>query len=303
MADNTYRYLYTLIQEGSFSRAAQVLEISQPSLSQFIQRLEADIGSTLIDRNARPLQLTYAGECFLETEKEISQLRDRRRQQIADIGPGIQGKVRIGTTQYLSTYFLTSVIPVFQKLYPNIEITLEEGTTTQMEEFVHSGKTDLSLVLQPLTNPELASVTLYREKPLIALSAKHPLIDTLPKTDEKYPPLPFECLDQLPFIRIKKGDKFNTLFGVMCEKCNVMPKVVLETDSLSTALALASIDLGATFTTDTLARCCQTIADLRYFRLSPEMPDHVVVAAYQKNRYLSKASQTLIEVMKQIFEK
>ena len=62
MADNTYRYLNTLIQEGSFSRAAQALEISQPSLSQFIQRLEADIGSTLIDRNARPIQTNRYGK-------------------------------------------------------------------------------------------------------------------------------------------------------------------------------------------------------------------------------------------------
>jgi DNA-binding transcriptional LysR family regulator len=303
MADNTYRYLNTLIQEGSFSRAAQALEISQPSLSQFIQRLEADIGSTLIDRNARPVQLTYAGECFLETEKEIAQLRDRRRQQIADIGAGIKGKVRIGASHYRSTYFLTAVLPAFRKLYPNIDISLEEGTTMQLEEFVHSGKTDVSLVLQPLDNPELTSVTLYREKLLIALAADHPLIEKLPASKEEFPPLPFEYLDRLPFIRIKKGQKFQKLFEAMCEKCNVMPFMVLDSESPTAALALASVGLGATFVTETLARRCHTPAPVRYFRLSPEMPDRVVVAAYKKDRYLSKAAQALIEVMKHVGEK
>ena len=76
MSANTCRYLTALLTEGSFSKAAQTLDISQPSLSQFLLRLETEAGTTLIDRAAKPLRLTPAGELFLKTERQIEQLRD-----------------------------------------------------------------------------------------------------------------------------------------------------------------------------------------------------------------------------------
>ncbi len=83
MAGNVYRYLNALVTEGSFSRAARVLQISQPSISQFLHRIEQEVGAKLIDRSAKPLRFTYAGECFMKTENEIEQLRQKRARLIA----------------------------------------------------------------------------------------------------------------------------------------------------------------------------------------------------------------------------
>lgn len=300
MADHTYRYLSTLVHEGSFSRAAQALNISQPSLSQFVQRLEAEANAILVDRNARPIQLTYAGECFLETERQIAQLRDRRAQQIIDIGAGIKGKIRIGASHYRSTYFLTAVLPTFRNLYPDIDISLEEGTTMELEEFVHQGKTDLSIVLLPLDNNDLDYVELFRERLLIAIAADHPLAQAIAENGNDYPVLSFNQLDKLPFIRIKTGQKFHQLFDYLCEQCNVLPHMVLDSESPIAALSLASVGLGATFVTETQAKRAHTPGKVRYFALEPSVPDRVVVAAFRKDRYQSKAAQALLEVMKRI---
>ena len=89
MAGNVYRYLNALVTEGSFSRAARVLQISQPSISQFLHRIEQEVGAKLIDRSAKPLRFTYAGECFMKTENEIEQLRQKRARLIADIGDDV----------------------------------------------------------------------------------------------------------------------------------------------------------------------------------------------------------------------
>ena len=98
MSGNVYRYLDTLITAGSFSKAARVLQISQPSISQFVHRLETEVGTQLVDRSAKPLRLTYAGECFMKTEREIEQLRSMRSRLIADIGEGVRGHVTIGSS-------------------------------------------------------------------------------------------------------------------------------------------------------------------------------------------------------------
>ena len=135
MADHTYRYLSALVSQGSFSQAARYLDISQPSLSQFIQRLEAEAGTELIDRTSRPLRLTAAGDCFLQTERRIEQLRDLRTKEIADIGAGIRGHVRLGVSQYRSSYFLPLVLPRFRSLFPAIDITLVSTTNSPTQRF------------------------------------------------------------------------------------------------------------------------------------------------------------------------
>ena len=139
MSGNVYRYLDTLITAGSFSKAARVLQISQPSISQFVHRLETEVGTQLVDRTAKPLRLTYAGECFMKTEREIEQLRSMRSRLIADIGEGVRGHVTIGSSHYRSTFFLAEVLPIFRREYPGVTVSLAEGTTKELEDFAFDG--------------------------------------------------------------------------------------------------------------------------------------------------------------------
>ena len=177
MADHTYRYLSALVSQGSFSQAARYLDISQPSLSQFIQRLEAEAGTELIDRTSRPLRLTAAGDCFLQTERRIEQLRDLRTKEIADIGAGIRGHVRLGVSQYRSSYFAAD------------------------------GTTDVSIVLAPVLNNELTYTALYDEKILIATAADSALAKSVPETKAEFDKLDFSRLDAEPFITLRRGQK------------------------------------------------------------------------------------------------
>ena len=88
MPSNICRYLTALIAEGSFSKAAQRLGISQPSLSQFLVRLETEAQTELVDRSAKPLKLTAAGALFLRTEQQVDLLRETAAKQMLDIKGG-----------------------------------------------------------------------------------------------------------------------------------------------------------------------------------------------------------------------
>ena len=299
MSSNTCRYLSALLSEGTFSKAAQFLDISQPSLSQFLLRLETEAGTELVDRAVKPLRLTPAGELFLRTERQVDQLRETCAKQMDDIKAGVRGHVTIGASDYRETFFLTEVLPVFRSLYPNIEISVAEGRTKELEELAMSGATDFSLVITPLYHPSALEVTeLYTERLLIAMNANHPIARRMPETaGTEYPPLDFMELDREPFLMIKKGQKMNRLFHDLCDRTGAAPRVVLESESMIAALALASVGLGVTLTTETLARRSATTAPLRCFSISPEVPPRVVAAAYRGDRYLSKAARALIQVM------
>lgn len=193
MSANTCRYLTALLTEGSFSKAAQALDISQPSLSQFLLRLETEAGTTLVDRAAKPLRLTPAGELFLKTERQIEQLRETCAKQMADIHEGVRGHVCIGASDYRETFSLSEVLPVFRKRFPNIEISVTEGRTKELEEFALSGATDFSLVIAPLYHPAGLEMTeLYKETLLLAMSPNHPIARKHPSTGrDEYPMLDF----------------------------------------------------------------------------------------------------------------
>lgn len=303
MAGTVYRYLNALVTEGSFSRAARVLQISQPSISQFLHRIEQEAGAQLIDRTAKPLRYTYAGECFIKTEQEIEQLREMRAKLLSDIGEGVRGHVRIGSSHYRSTYFLAQVLPVFRREYPEVTVSLAEGTTKELEEMALEGATDLSLVIAPLYNNELEYAELYRERYLIAMSpearaAKN--APAVPAEGSAYPTLRFSYLNGEPFIIIKQGQKFRNLYEDLCRVTRTTPQVMLESESPMAALHLASAGLGATFVTQTLAKRCHTAQPVRYFAIDPARPERMVVAAYRRSGYLSKAARSLIDVMRRV---
>ena len=129
MEDRAFYYIQKILEEGSISQAAKRLFIAQPSLSQYIKRIENDLGAELFEKNAKPAKLTGAGQIYLQTEQKIHQLRQQRKNQIDDLFDLKIGHLTIGSSNYRSMYLLTSVLPVFKQRYPGISISLEEGIT------------------------------------------------------------------------------------------------------------------------------------------------------------------------------
>ncbi len=297
MADNTYHYLSVLLSQGSFSKAAKMLDISQPSLSQFVLRLETEVGLELVDRSVKPLRLTDAGECFMATERKIAQLRELRTKELADMDLGVRGQVRIGSSHYRSSYFLPEVLPLFRKEHPGIDLTLIEATTDTLEEHAADGTTDFSIVISPLMRSELACEPLYEEKLLLAASASSAFARKVPSGPREFDAVDFSLLNNEPFITIKRGQKFHILYQDLCRRCSVTPRIVLESESPTAALMLASAGMGACFVTETLARRCPTPQPVRFFEIRPLVPPRQVVAAYRKNAYLSRSARALIDVM------
>lgn len=300
MADNTYRYLSVLLAQGSFSKAAKMLDISQPSLSQFVLRLETETGLELIDRSVKPLRLTAAGECFMATERKIAQLREVRTKELADMDLGVRGQVRIGSSHYRSSYFLPEVLPIFRREHPGIDLTLVEATTATLEDYAADGTTDFSIVIAPLMSPDLAGDTIYEEKLLLATSATSELAHKVPSGPREFDSVDFALLDNEPFITIKRGQKFHLLFQDLCRRCSIAPRIVLESESPTAALMLTSAGIGSCFVTETLARRCPTPQPVRFFEIRPLVPPRQVIAAYRKNTYLSRPARALIDVMIQV---
>ncbi len=295
-------YIQKILEEGSISQAAKRLYIAQPSLSQYIKRIEEDLGAPIFQRNTKPLKLTDAGKIYFQTEQQICQLRRQRKNQIDDLFALKKGHLSIGSSNYRSMYLLTSILPVFKQRYPGISISLEEGITEELEDRAVSGITDFSIVLLPLSYPVLSYEELFTEEIVLALPQKHSLCKNI-NTKEQSPPYPsmdFSLLKDESFIIMKKGQKIRDSFFNLCHHAGFRPKIILQTDSMATAQALTAADVGITIIPNILAIHNRFEKMPCYFSLKGQANPRKVVAAYSGERPLTGAARAFINVMKEV---
>jgi DNA-binding transcriptional LysR family regulator len=295
-------YIQKILEEGSVSLAAKRLYISQPSLSQYIKRIEYGLGAEIFERNTRPARLTDAGEIYLQSELQISQIHQQRKKQIDDLFDLKTGHLTIGSSNYRSMYLLTSVLPVFKQRYPGISINLEEGSTEELEEHAVNGITDFSIIILPLVFDTLKYEALFEEKIVLVLPAKHPLCKYTSSECRvgPFPPLDFSLLKNESFIVMKKGQKLRNTFFELCRSAGFRPNIILQTDSMATAQALAAAGVGITIVPDILAEYHEFPEMPKYFSLDDQVGTRKVVVAYSKSRPLSGAAKAFIKVMKDV---
>ena len=136
-------YVYEIYKERSFSRAAQNLYISQPSLSARIKKIEQQLGAPLFDRSTSPLRLTQIGEAYIKAAEEIFQLEQQMENYINDLNTLKSGHLSIGGSNLFAAYALPPIITHFREKYPDIKIQLTEGNTAQLEELLSNNTLDM----------------------------------------------------------------------------------------------------------------------------------------------------------------
>ncbi|MBT2370679.1 LysR family transcriptional regulator [Pseudomonas fluorescens] len=172
------RYFIAVAEELHFGRAAQVLGISQPPLSQQIQALEQEVGARLFERTNRRVELSEAGRLFLQEARlvlaQVNKAADvARRAQLGELG-----ELKIGFTS--SAPFNSSIpqaIFAFRQAFPAVQLNLQEMSSTQVAESLVDESIQVGL-MRPLPLPDSLSVVELMREPLVAvLSAGHPLVE------------------------------------------------------------------------------------------------------------------------------
>lgn len=291
------QYALQIAAERNFSRAAEKLHIAQPSLSQQLSKLEKEIGVLLFQRNTSSVELTHAGEAFMEKAQKIMDEVELLRQEMSDISQLRGGKVVVGSMPITGSHLLPYVLPTFKLSFPNIEITLLEDSSMNLEKLTALGKTDLSLLSLPLVEPSLAYEIIGEELIDLAVPTNHPL--ALRATANNMPvPVQLEELKGEPFIILKKGQGFRKMTIELCQQAGFEPHVVFESNNMETIQSLVAAGMGVTLVPRYIARAPRSEFVPIYLPLADPVPYRTLVVAYRKGRYLSKAAEAFIETFK-----
>ncbi len=148
--EHEWQSVLQVAKDGTFSQAAKHCFISQPALSQCIKKIELELGMQIFDRSKTPLELTEAGRIYVQAAKELQVIRSSILQQVDDLSELRMGKLRIGSSRTRSVCLLTDAMVAFHQRYPNIHLSVVEGSTGRLRERVLQGEVDFALLYEPL---------------------------------------------------------------------------------------------------------------------------------------------------------
>lgn len=288
-------YALMLAEVRNFSRAAEKLHLAQPSLSQQVIKLEKELGVLLFERRPGDIQLTYAGKRFVDQASRILDQVEQLKQEMIDLSDSSQGQIIIGTLPITGAHLLPSALPLFQQEYPGIELVLVEEPTTQLELLTAKGQTDISLLSMPIHDKDLETIPLLEEPILLAVPPNHAL--SLKKDVALQ-----DCKDE-SFIFLKRGQGFREISQKLCEQAGFEPKVVFESTNIETVQSLVASGMGVGFIPRMVTRTRRWTHVPVYLPISDLQPSREVVFGYKKGRYLSKAAESFISIMKKVVEK
>ena len=292
-------YVLVLSREGSFSKAADALNITQPSLSQYIKKIEKEIGLPLFDRTNGDVRLTDAGHVYLESGKQILDLEQQMNAKFQDIAEHKTGTLRIGTSPFRSASMMPTVARYFHDIYPGMYLVIDEMETHELIDGCEHGDFDFCLTMLPVNERIFAYEPIVEEELVLAVPASAAPIASTALPDRKYPAINANQLNGLDFVMITESQVMQKALNSLCleHKLNIHTAAVVK--SLEAQIAMVRAGVGVALVPTGIERFCSG-NEVRFYSFTQKFPKRKVVAMWRKDRYLSQAARDLIDGMKKI---
>jgi DNA-binding transcriptional LysR family regulator len=171
---NQLEVLVTVARERSFSRAAEVLNRTQPAISQAIRRLEQEIGETLFDRSSKDGTLTFAGKVLLDYARQMLNLRYNAQVALVEMRNLHHGKVTISANEH-TVFYLLPVIKRFRELHPAIKIEVHRGVASRIPKQITAREVELGVISFTPSDESLRSMKVMSDELVLIVSPKHKL--------------------------------------------------------------------------------------------------------------------------------
>lgn len=282
------RYFVAVAKLGNFSRAAEHCHVSQPSLSQQIQKLERRLGQRLIDRLGKHAVLTEAGRALFDRAVAILTAVEDAEREITDFRRE-KGRLTIGAIPTIAPYLLPRLVREFSGRYRLVDLILHEDLTGHLLNAAASGDLDIAILAWPVADDRLHTEVLFTEPLLLALPKGHRLC-TKPKI----------ALADLREERFIVLDEIHCLGEQILHLCRAegCHRLVCRSAQLSTVLALVALGQGISFI-PRMAQPAEHQAKAVVFRqLGENTPRRTVVAVWHKDRYHGKAGGRFLEMLR-----
>ena len=294
-----FQYALVLAQAGSFSKAAEELGISQPSLSQYIKKAEQQAGTALFDRTNGNVRPTDAGLVYLETGRKALALAHEMEIRFSDIAAGKSGSVIVGTTPFRSAGIMPAVTRRFRETYPGICVVVKEHNNSDLLEAAEKGEFDLCLTLLPEDGKPFVCRPVAQEELVLAVPASFPALPAEPVRGRKYPAVDARRIDGQPFVMVSEAQVMQRALNRLCQACGLTLTKSAVVNSLEAQISMVRAGLGMALVPTGIERFCSD-REVVFYSLRQPLPRRKVVVLWRKDRPLSRVVQHLADVMQSV---
>lgn len=291
-------YFLTIAKERSISRAAEKLYLSQPYLSQYLARLEANLGVVLLDRSHTPLRLTAAGELFHAYLERQSFLDRQLVSDLRDLQDRKRPMLHIGVSPWRGSTLLPDILPAFTRHYPDVQVVLHEAPVPELGDLAAGNVVDFCVMQVPTDLTDLTYELVMRERVLLIGHRDNPLLREFDSPYDR--PLPFpdlRALERERIILLPSDWRLARLLQNTFSVYNVEPQNILITTNNTTAINLAAEDMGFAFLQESGIARTPYLDRLACFTVGEPPLTCPMAAVYRKHGFLSPAARTFIDLV------
>ncbi len=275
------RYFQAVARHGNFSRAAKACHVSQPSLSQQIQKLEAEVGHALFMRTRRGALLTPRGERLLPRAQALLHALDAIEAEVCDRAGAAGRELVIGAIPTIAPYLLPGLITGCLRQNPGLQFRVTEEPTDALLVSLREGRLDLGLASPPFPGcRDMTVEILMEDELLLALPRRHPLCRRAVVT--------VEDVMHHPLILMKEAHCLSRQTLEVCNRVASDPSVFVTSSQVDTVLAMVEAGLGVTFT-PRLALPALRHRRVTFRSISPQRATRQIALVYPRQRTLTVA--------------
>lgn len=290
-------YIVEVAKEGSVTAAASKLYISQPALSQILAQVEKEVGIKLFDRKETPMRLTYAGELYLATAKEILTEYETLKRRLLDVAEGEEGQIKLGIPVERAGYMLPEVLKLFQNRFPKVNLILEENSGKTILSKLKNHEVDLVILpkIEKNFGADFETRLIYEEE-LFIVSSK-PLAEAIDGVH-----IETKSLQPYPFILVKEGHAIRNRTNSIFETAGITPHVLIETTSNLTAVQMVQSGLGLAIVPKRTVDVLSSKGSLYTYSIGKGKETWDVNVIYLKGHYFTRSEEYLIALMQDKFK-
>ena len=273
----------------SFSKAGQKVFRSQSAVSAQIRQLEQAYHAKLLDRSAKSVELTPAGEVLFEFAERLLRLRDESMQVVADRGNVVQGPVAFGANEATCLYLLPDILAEFQKRYPLVHISIYRNFSHKILQRLEEGSLDLGIVTLPLKSPNLKMHVINRDRLRFMVSSKNALAQRSHVTLDE--------IASAPLIFPKTGYTRQVLDKLFRPHRSRL-RIAMELPSIGMIKTFVAADVGISIISESFAKDQVKTGEVKLLNVEGVDLWRELALVYRRDRSLPRAVQSLIGMIR-----
>ncbi len=278
---------------NSFSRAAEVLQLTQPSITARIQSLEREVGEELFERGGRGVRMTDAGLAFLPYAERILRTLVEGRDAIDEVRNVQLGSLHLGSALTVSIYVLPRILHAFRSQYGGVDVSIRTGRSEQVLAMLQADEVNVGIV-RSLTHPDVETVHLYDDEIVLSVNPEHPFAASGTAT--------VEDTASEPIVLFDRGSSYFGLIHGFFRQAGVVPNVAMELDSLEATKRMVEEGLGvALVPLVTIERELETGMLVKVEIVDAPPLKRPISLIYKKHRKRPRTVQAFIDTLSEMY--